>query len=85
MDPICLDLAIIKLNMTINPYSLEISQNYGFFFEVTQKHIETNEYVLIHPEMQKKKFRPNFAAVLYNSIQYGTVQYRVPPPPHTQK
>ena len=45
--------------------------------------METNEYVLIHPEMQKKNFRPNFAAVLYNFVQYSTVQYRIPPP-HTK-
>ena len=25
-------------------------------------------------------FRPYFATVLYNFVQYGTVQYRVPPP-----
>ena len=34
-----------------------------------------------------KKIRPNFAAVLYNFVQYGTIQYRLPPthPTHTQK
>ena len=30
--------------------------------------------------MQKKNCRPNFDNVLYNFVQYGTVQYRVPPP-----
>ena len=74
---------VILTNKKPLDYSLEFFQIYGFFFEVTQKHIENNEYVLIHPEMQKKNFRPNFAAVLYNFVQYGTVQYRIPP--HTQK
>ena len=56
-----------------------IFQNIDFW----EKHLETNEYVLIHPELQKNIFRPNFAAVLYNFVQYGIVQYRVPPP-HTK-
>ena len=34
------------------------------------------------PELlpQLKICRPNFDSVLYNFVQYGTVQYRVPPP-----
>ena len=48
---------------------------YRLVFLSHLKHIETDVYVLIDPEMQKKIITPNFAGVLYNSVQYGTVQY----------
>ena len=53
------------------------------FFEVTQKHIETNEYVLIHPEMQKKNL--DQILLLYCIILYSTVLYSTGYHPPTQK
>ena len=44
------------------------------FFQVAQKHIETNEYVLIHPEMEEKKFADQILTV-YCTILYSTVPY----------
>ena len=47
---------------------------FWFFFQVAQKHIETNEYVLIHPEMEEKKFADQILTV-YCTILYSTVPY----------
>ena len=62
------------------PYSLEISQILGFF-QVSQKHLETNEYVLIHPELQKKYFQTKFCCctVQFCTVRYCTVQGTTPP------
>ena len=40
-------------------------------------YVETDENVLIHPEIQKK-FQTKFCkvSVLYDFVKYGTVQYR---------
>ena len=46
------------------------------FFQVAQKHIETNKYVLIHPETEEKKFTDQiltvYCTILYSMVPYST-------------
>ena len=51
------------------------------FFQVSQKHLETNAYVLIHPELQKKYFQTKVCCctVQFCTVRYCTVQGTTPP------
>ena len=56
-------------------------QNFWVFFQVSQKHLETNEQVLIHPDLQKKYFQTIFCycTVQFCTVRYCTVQGTTPP------
>ena len=55
--------------------------NSWVFFQVSQKHLETNEQVLIHPDLQKKYFQTIFCCctVQFCTVRYCTVQGTTPP------